>query len=206
MLAPIEINTEFGRVFELAGNILARREDRKQDYWADLEDDLEALRVIVSKADALYVELLQDIQWSDADGTEIDRDVLLKEVDNFISQDQLTQLLYMLQGRIEAQSHRKTFGRPTYRRLVSALRGLDSSVTGYLEHLQALRDGAQMYDSRGVRLWTLADVRTALQTGEKEPPLRILCEEAIRNRRLDLVHAINGLVGRASGSIARIRR
>jgi hypothetical protein len=206
VFAPVEISTELGRVFDLANNILARREQREQNYWANLQDDLEALRVIVSQLDALYVELLQDIQWSDADGTEIDRDALLREVDDFIYQDRLTQLLITLQARIEAQSHSRTFMRPTRRQLVSALRGLDFSVTSYLEHLEILKSDSPMHDSQGAPLPTLADVRTALRTGETELPLRVLCEEAIRNRRLDLVHSINSLVGSATGSIARIRR
>jgi chromosome segregation ATPase len=206
IVPAIEVNTELGRIFDLANAILERRQRRDRDYWANLEDELEAVRTIVSRMDRLYVELLEDIQWGMGESEEADVEVCIRQIEAFLHEDQLMQLLIDLNGRIEVASQSRDFRRRKYRELITVLRSLDKAIESYRDHIDEIKSGARQLDSKEQRLWNMHDVLRALRGEESELPMRELCEEAIRNRRLDLVHAISDLVGRGVANTNLRRR
>ncbi len=205
----IEVDLELGRIAEVVSGILGRRQQRKQDVLADLEDDLEAVGVIVSRMNRLYVDLLEEVQWNAiGSGSELEnRDEFIQQIHHFLHEDVLVSRLIELRGRIQAASQSRRFRWRRSRDMVTGLRGLDQAISAYLGFLEAVQKNEIQRDSNEMPLWNLSTVLRLLEAEENpaELSLRELCEEAIRNRRIDLVHAIDDLQGQAVQHV-RIRR
>jgi hypothetical protein len=200
-VVPVPVNIELGRIVEVAEKILARRDERDREVWADLADELEALAVVVRRVNKLYEDVLAGIQNNPPRSTRA-RDRAIEDARAFLRDDDIIGILTQLQGHVQAasQSHtinRRRFRGQEYRNLASALRGLERATEAYLNHLRQIQNHEVQTDSAGARLWNLADVLKALEGEEADIPLGELCEEAIRNRRTDLVYAISRLTGQA---------
>jgi hypothetical protein len=204
---PIKIDVELGRIAEVVSGILERRANRELKFWADLEDDLEAIGVIITQFDRLYVELLEDIQWRQHGSNDevANRQQLIEQIHHFQHADELVAQLVELHGRVEVASQLRDLLPWKYRQLRSALRGLDRAIESYLQHMGDIREGDVPVDSKEKPLWNLATVLQCLESGENASglSLRELCEEAISNRRLDLVLAVRELIGQATQRLRR---
>jgi hypothetical protein len=202
-VAPIAVNTEIGRVAETVERILARRETRKYNAWADLRDDLEATVKLVGETNQLYTRVLRRAK-SQRRGGRDDFEDIAQELRDFLEDDTLLEKLTNLQQviAVASQEHKYIRG-PRRKAIASDLRGLERAVNAYIEHLTAIRNGELPHDSQDVPLWNMSSVLAALEAGELPEGLSIqeLCEEAIRNRRTDLALSISGLAGSAKQHI-----
>jgi hypothetical protein len=197
MIAPINVNTELGRIVEAVDKIFQRRGERQREQWEDLQDVVEAIGLIVDQYSDLYVTLLIEIQWTmaDPDAPEDDRRQLARLAQEFLTDDRLINKLAELRGSLQVASTDRKIASSRHRPLATQMRGLERSTTSYMNHLLAMKAGTQQFDSGGVRLWNLWDALLWLQGDVREIPIRDLTEEAIRNRRSDLTLAIHALVG-----------
>jgi hypothetical protein len=202
----ISVDAELGRIAEVAERILARREQREDDFWGELQDDLQAARVIVDGVNKLYGRLLDDIQkTAGRTDSRRTREAALDEARAFLRNDTLIGMLTELNARLDtASADRKMRGRKN-RKVGEALHGVSGALDTYLHHLRAMQDSETQETATGVPRWTLADVRRELEGEQYEAPLYDLCEEAIRNRRNDAIYALDELVGQATQKI-RMRK
>lgn len=202
----ISVDAELGRIAEVAERILARREQREDDFWGELQDDLQAARVIVDGVNKLYGRLLDDIQKTTGrNDSKRSREAALDEARAFLRNDTLIGMLTELNARIETASQdRKMRGRRS-RKVGEALHGVSGALDTYLQHLRAMQRAETQETAAGLPRWTLSDVRSALEGHKHDLPLYDLCEEAIRNRRNDAIYALDELVGQATQKI-RMRK
>jgi hypothetical protein len=205
----IDVELELGDIVRAVNEILARKEERKDAVWADVIASCDALDTLVGRLNDLYVTLLDDIQFAFAPSdraqneeeglTEDDlRSAAIERIHRFLHDDNLIQLLGNLQGRIHVASTSRRTRRRRYREIVSALRGLDLSVNAYVEFLKTLSsETGEPAEGDNPQRIGIAEVLRYLEAREGTDQLHHLCEEAIRNRRLDLVRAIRTLAGEA---------
>jgi hypothetical protein len=208
-VVPIALGVDLGigQIVEAAEKHAARRERRKNDAWGELKDDVEAIADIVSMTDELYIRLLEGIQGHAraTDNNPDDRGVLIEEVRHFIHDERIPQLLTNLNSRVAAVSRYRKMKWPKYRKLANSLRSLERASDAYLEYLREIHNGKVPRDSNKVPLWNLASVLAQLESGEGELSLFDYCEEAIRNRRLDLPYAVNGMAGQSTTDIRMLK-
>lgn len=151
--------------------------------------------------------ILEDVQWSatEPDGGVETRAAISEQIHHFLRDDQIIERITAIHGRVSSASHLRTFLPGKFRDAVTALRGLERAVNAYLSYLHELQSGEISHGPNKEPLWNLTTVLDALENGEGPMPLRDLCEEAIRNRRSDLILAVQEMAGQARQSIDNLR-
>lgn len=198
----IEVSPELGAIVEAAGKILERRQKRQDDFWADLEDDLELSRLIVKELNDLYGRTLNDIQVSlGRQNSAKVRSAALINARAFLRNDTLIGMMVDLKGRFVAASQDNKLGGRRYRRIGEAVYGVHDALDVYISHLRSMQDEQPQFMKDEVRRWTLAEVKQALEGKDVGLSLDVLCEKAIRNRHKEAVYSIDGLVGEATQKI-----
>lgn len=209
-IPALEIDLGIGELFAAAERRGARREKRRNDTWGEVKDDIEAIADIVSRSDDLYLGLLERIQHAAVSDQDVpDRAVLIEEVHRFIHDERIPRLLIDLNSRIAVASrHRKLRLKwQKYREISNSLRSLERASDLYVKYLREINKGKVPQDTNKEPLWNLASVLAHLETGESESGLSLYdhCEEAIRNRRSDIIDAVQGMAGRSIGNIRELQ-
>ncbi len=207
----LEIDPGIGRIVEAAQKIVERRAIRRakleDDFWADLQDDLQAANHMVREVNKLYGRVLNDIEGSIGQQESPDAHrAALDKARAFLRDDTLIALLKEVDARLAAASQDEQLNSRKLRTIGEALHAVHDAIEDYIRHLQSMQENEPQFMESGERRWTLAEVGRALEGHKQELAIDALCEQAIRNRRKDAVYSIQTLAGEASQKIKNRRR
>lgn len=208
----IEIDPGIGAIVEAAEKLAARRERRKNEVWAEVKDDIEAISMIVRTTDELYLGLLGRIQHAAASRNNMPnrtRAELIEEVHHFTHDQRIRGLLIELGERIAVASRQPALRLNWQKRrdAANALRSLERATDLYVKYLREIHETKVPQDASKQPLWNLASLLRYLETGESESGLSLYdhCEEVIRNRRSDILDSVHRMAGRSTGHIRRLQ-
>lgn len=191
----VSVDLGIGECIRVIDSINGRRAKRKEDFLADLCDDLDAVEQVVKTLDDLFIALVGGF----ADASIVDDSALLKahmeQTMVYFRSRNLLPILEDLRGRISGSAYDRRLKHRRYRDLVSTLRALEKRLDSYREELGkgSMTFVGQANELNLMSLWEKADDDSLYG----DITLIELAEEVFRNHDFDLSDSIHRLAGGA---------